>query len=1061
MSLDIYINEELLQLKENKGIGLTFQIGSIFNPGNRAGNLSNNFKVPKTRRNTEILGNLSNINSATDIPYQRNTAKIIQDGIEIFPGGFAIIESTGSEYKITVYSGNVSFFNLIKGANISDLDFSDLSLDWTVSNVIASFNNTEGIIFPIVDWGEGVQLLNNTTLNNSNALIPVLFLKDVLTRISDSVGYEIKGTFPDSEQWDRLLLTPNQFGYTTEEQANNTGVSKDITTIPLTDVVVNSICSFAPIIPPDYFLNIPLVYQDINGTNFNQVTGDDFTPDNTYFGAFNLYARGFFNTPFLPIKGEKILQQGTLYNDFKSPNINDDFVSWINKRSAFSEQKVWIQDLNDDSPPLEIASNSFNQNGISAMTETNGGYVAYSLGTSGQTDVFIYEISTATTTQIYLNALGSGIVDFLKIWNGKVIINDRDINGGLFVYDIGTTTLKTVTTTNDTGAELDSNGDFVVWEQPSSNDIFIWDYATATNLLIENQGAFSGINTCHVLGDYATYWDEILDKMVSYKISTATLTNILTDAGTAVTGSARTSTKLGFAKQSGQLYYYDLVTDTLTTPPGETNCTVQGVGQIVDQYIDMNEDWIVYRYQTNNQINAYNINTLSAITVATETGQIDYVKIGQCNDLTTHHVGGTVDQIKQFDITSGAPILFDTLNNINTVVVGGMQRAIGNDRLVFTNDFGVGSSTLDKVSLLQPVPNQLTPKIEIVIKENGVPMYTDSVTLTTTQPNNLFILTINTGTIIVNSGDVYTAELFIEANRDETINYVLQYELNISEFSFTAYCSIPYGAKLRIENFYNFDQDKIYKDLMNLYGLTIQTDEVTKQIFLTPLDILNDNLSKSVNWNEKINPSRTPVVKYKLGSYGQTNYFNYKKDDDVPEDLGRGSFNINDFQLPLTKDIIKLNSSAVESDFRILNEVTPTIPFQVNEGSCFDKKNPRILLLDKVVKNSDWENTLNSDVGSATVLPLCYFQKDGKLDNLDFTSLINENYNVLTGIMDQFKFISAGFKLTEVDISNLDFTIPIYLDVHYSEIHINGYFYINKISNFKKNENTKVDLIRL
>jgi hypothetical protein len=248
---------------------------------------------------------------------------------------------------------------------------------------------------------------------------------------------------------------------------------------------------------------------------------------------------------------------------------------------------------------------------------------------------------------------------------------------------------------------------------------------------------------------------------------------------------------------------------------------------------------------------------------------------------------------------------------------------------------------------------------------------------------------------------------------------------------------------------------------MNLYGLTIQTDEVTKQIFLTPLDILNDNLSKSVNWNEKINPSRTPVVKYKLGSYGQTNYFNYKKDDDVPEDLGRGSFNINDFQLPLTKDIIKLNSSAVESDFRILNEVTPTIPFQVNEGSCFDKKNPRILLLDKVVKNSDWENTLNSDVGSATVLPLCYFQKDGKLDNLDFTSLINENYNVLTGIMDQFKFISAGFKLTEVDISNLDFTIPIYLDVHYSEIHINGYFYINKISNFKKNENTKVDLIRL
>ena len=112
MSLDIYINEELLQLNENKGIGLTYQIGSILNPGNRAGNLSNNFKVPKTRRNTEILGNLSNINSATNVPYQRNTAKIIQDGVEVFPGGFAVVDSTGSDYKITVYSGNVSFFDL-------------------------------------------------------------------------------------------------------------------------------------------------------------------------------------------------------------------------------------------------------------------------------------------------------------------------------------------------------------------------------------------------------------------------------------------------------------------------------------------------------------------------------------------------------------------------------------------------------------------------------------------------------------------------------------------------------------------------------------------------------------------------------------------------------------------------------------------------------------------------------------------------------------------------------------------------------------------------------------
>ena len=1056
MSLDIYINEKLLQLNSNKGIGLTFQIGSILNPGNRAGNLSNKFSVPKTRQNTEILENLSNINSATNIPYQRNTGKIVQDGIEIFPDGFAIIDSTSKDYEITIYSGNVSFFDLIKGANINELDWTDLAEDWTVSNVIAAFNNTDGFIYPIIDWGDGVQLLDNTTLQNSNALIPVLFMKEVLTRIAASVGYEIKGTFPDFEQWGRLLLTPNQFGYLDSEINKNTGVAQDVITTPLTDINVQSICDFGSSV--DYFLNIPLVYQNINGDNFNQITGADFTPDNTYFGTFSLNAQGFFNG-MIPVKGEDILQSGTLYNDFKSSNINDNYVSWINNRSGFTEQKVWIENLNDTAAPLEIASNSFSAQGISAMTETSGGYVAYSLGTSGQTDVQLYEISTQTITQIYINALGNNPVEFLKIWNGKVIINDRDINGGLFVYDIGTATLKTVTTTNDTGSELDSNGDFVVWEQPSSNDIFIWDYATATNLLIENGGAFSGMNTCHVLGDYATYWDTSLDKMVSYKISTATLTNIIIDNSETVQGSARTLRALSFAYQSGQLFYYDLITDTLTTPGTETNCTVQGVGNIPDQYIDMNEDFVVYRYNSTDQINAYDISGASAFTIVVETAAIEWVKIGQCTDITTHNIGGTVDEIKQFDITSGVPVLFETILNVNTVT--SMNRAIGNDRVIFTNDSGLSSSVEDRASIIEPVPIPIKANIEIIIKENGIEIYSANEILSSPNLNNPYNLTINPGTIIVNSGDVYSVEMFIEANRDESIDYPLQYSLLVSSFSFQANCSIPYGAKLRIENFYNLDQEIPFKDVMNQYSLTIQTDEVAKQIFLTPLDQLNKNLSKAINWNKKINLNSPPSVKYKIGSYGQTNYLNYQKDDDVLIDLGRGSFAIDNFSLPLTKELITLNSAAVESELRLLNEVTPTIPFQSTYGACFDSKKPRILLLDKVTKTIDWKNTINSDTGTSTELPLSYFIKDTKTDNLDFESLIEENYNVLTGIMNQVKFISAGFRLTEVDIANLDFTIPIFLDVHYSEIHINGYFYINKISNFKKNATTKVDLIRL
>jgi hypothetical protein len=1069
MSLDVYINGQLLELSKNKGIGLTLQIGSILNPGNRAGNLSNKFKVPKTRRNTEILGNLSNINSATNIPYKRNAGKIVQDGIEIFPDGFAIVDSTAAQYGVTIYSGNASFFDLIKGANISDLDLSDLYQLWTVSNVISSFNNTEGMIYPIIDWGDGVQLLFNNNLQNSNSLIPVLFLKEALTRIANSVGYEIKGTFPDSDQWDRLLLTPNQFQFLAEEMAENSFIAKDITVINPILLNIISVCNGGIGI---FFLNIPLIYQDVSGgSTFSQPgfpNPPQFIPDNTYFGTFLLNIQGDFHSQHIPIKGETIYQSGIVYNDFRETWINDNYSTWVCTRNGFNDINLFVKDINSISAPVLVAQGLFSQNGLTSLTETEGGYIAYSFTASGSfSDVNIYNIATQTITQIYLNPLGNGNVDWVKIWNGKVMIQDRDFTGGIFVYDILTSTLKTLPTIsgNDTGGEIDGNGDFLVWEEFSTNNIYIWDYATGTNTLIENGGAFSGMNTCKVLGDYATYWDTSLDKMVSYKISTATLTNIIIDNTKSVQGSARTTTKLSFAYNTGQLFYYDLLTDTLTTPLSETNSTVSGVGDLADRLIDMNENFIVYRYDSNPWfVRAYEIATGIPFQVFTTGGtdSIQWVRIGNCSDIVSANVQGGTDVLYQYDITAGAPITipFNTITNVQAIRTFG--KAIGNDRILIPNDTGLSSSVSDRVSLIEAaVPAPIQPKLEIVIKENGVTIYVATETLINSSSSNNYGLFINTGQIIVNSGDIYTAEVFIEASRDETINYFLEYSVLISSFSFTSICNIPYGANLKIENFYNLKQEIPFKDVMNMYGLTIQTDEISKQVFLTPLDELNNNLSKAKNWNDKINLSRPPSVKYKIGSYAQTNNFIYKKDKDVTEDFGNGSFNIDNFSLPLEKDVVKLNIAAVESGIRLINEVTPTIPVMSGTADCFDKALPRILLLDRITKNMGWKNTINGDVGNSTELPLCYFIKDGKTDNLDFPSLISENYNVLLGMMNQVKFISAGFILTEVDIANLDFTIPIFLDVHYKEIHINGYFYINKISNFKKNNTTKVDLIRL
>ena len=878
-----------------------------------------------------------------------------------------------------------------------------------------------------------------------------MFIKDVLTRIADSVGYQIKGTFPDFEQWDRLLLAPNQFGYLEDEVKRNTGYGQDVVILPSTEYEIESIDNFGS--SANFLFDVPLDYQEVEGDNFNQVTELEFIPDNNYFGSLRFQAEGNIIN-FIPQLGENVIEDDTAgHNDIWSDGqINDDYICYVRKQGVGLLFELVLLDIKKDIETI-ITTRTGTVNWTVSMTETNGGYIAYSVNTVGTSSVELYEISTATTITIFSESIGglSNTIDYIKIWNGRVAwFNDggSGTTKGIWMYDILTGTTKNVTLSTNVAQNLDHNGDYLVWQDLATGDMSIFDFVAGTNSIIFTYATGPIVKSVKVLGDYATYFMDVsLGKVESFKISTSTLVTVIDDSGAFNPGTARTETALAFSGQDDQLYYYDLLTDTLTTTI-ETDCSSFNN----NNKIALNEDYICYTANSDQDVRYYDISGATITTISTTATVKGKVLIGKSNVVFYWNSGN--DEIRYYDINGAS--FFTDITNISTNNI--FIKALNNDRVLFDNRNPSNDPTT-RIGYINPLFNPLGIGYKANLKANGVTIFTQNIVPSS---SGSYFFNIGSYFMVVNSGFVYTVEIFIEANRDQTINYCFDFGLSRSSFTFSALKDIPYGSKLRIENFYNLDQEKIFKDIMNQYSLTIQTDEVTKQIFLTPLDILNDNLSNAINWNNKINLSKPPSVKYKIGSYAQTNYFNYKEDEDVPENLARGFFNINDFQLPLTKNIITLNSSAIESGLRLENEVTPTIPFISNINSnYFDQKKPRILLLDKISKNSDWENTLNSDVGSATVLPLCYFKKDGKTDSLDFPSLINENYNVLMGIMEQVKFISAAFKLNEVDIANLDFTIPIYLDVHYSEININGYFYINKISNFKKNSDTKVDLIRL
>ncbi|GGH03662.1 hypothetical protein [Mucilaginibacter phyllosphaerae] len=199
--LQLYINDELVDLSDDSPIALTFQINNLAEVKNQQGNTSNQFKLPLTQRNRQILGFPDEVAFTTNLPYDNYQAKIIQDGLEIVPAGIAVLNNIENDTAaITILSGNVDFFDAIdyKIYDMGDSTttvglqkiFQSYEHSWTIDNVLASQTRTEGWIWPVVDYG---RLLYPTdpVMMDVRDMRPGFFVKTAIELMAKQAGYKI------------------------------------------------------------------------------------------------------------------------------------------------------------------------------------------------------------------------------------------------------------------------------------------------------------------------------------------------------------------------------------------------------------------------------------------------------------------------------------------------------------------------------------------------------------------------------------------------------------------------------------------------------------------------------------------------------------------------------------------------------------------------------------------------------------------------------------------------------------------------------------------------------
>jgi hypothetical protein len=241
--IQLYINDQLVDLSDDSPVALTFQINNLAEVQNQQGNTSNQFKLPLTQRNRQILGFPDDVAFATNLPYQKYDAKIIQDGLEILPYGIGELNGIDQDTaNITILSGNTDFFDAIGGKlyDMGDstsiwsnygqnLVWQPYDHTWDINSAADSQSKTDGWIYPVIDYGYMTD--DFTTAIDVHNLRPGFFIKTAIDLLLQSSGYKASGSLMGNPLYPLMIaqFSNGSFEHGTDYQNQIDGRGCDVT----------------------------------------------------------------------------------------------------------------------------------------------------------------------------------------------------------------------------------------------------------------------------------------------------------------------------------------------------------------------------------------------------------------------------------------------------------------------------------------------------------------------------------------------------------------------------------------------------------------------------------------------------------------------------------------------------------------------------------------------------------------------------------------------------------------------------------------------------------------
>ncbi len=277
-------------------------------------------------------------------------------------------------------------------------------------------------------------------------------------------------------------------------------------------------------------------------------------------------------------------------------------------------------------------------------------------------------------------------------------------------------------------------------------------------------------------------------------------------------------------------------------------------------------------------------------------------------------------------------------------------------------------------------------------------------------------------------------------------------------------------------------QSDLIRYIFFIFGVVAQANTNSRTIKANLFNSIKANLDNAVDWSDKLDISKTKEVNFTqlLDKYKSVSVLDYKDDDndnelkayevETGETFGQGQFDIDNDHIQGLDIIFEAPFSPMININSFNNEMyIPQIRWLDSAGVKEVNPEPKIALietgLDVDLLSRQVASTFSYGGNVASTIPFCWFVKTDYTtetnlfnDSLAFDQVAFPNANGepmkdrflkdYEDILNSMKYLKAFFHLTEVDISELDFTLPVFIEFY------KAYFYISKIPNFVGSKGT-------